>query len=458
MTTGLVLIVAALVLGGVIATVGDRLGTRVGKARLSLFNLRPRQTATLITIITGIVISASTFGLLFAVSDQLRTGVFELNEIQDNLKSARDELKETADQKTQAESRLKTARRQQNTAQRRLERTNQSLKAAIAQQTASQNQLKSAEQRLSESQNQFRQAQQLLGSVSQQAAKLRSEIQALQTDRQALIQQRNEVRGQIAQRDQDIAERDQAIRSREAQLKDLETQIAFLDQQKVSLEREYEDLRRGNVTLFRNQTLAWGVLRVDQPDAAPQAIAQLLQRANQLVSQIIKPGTSDSSRQVIRISATEVDQLASQIASGQDYVVRVMSAGNYVVGEPCVLAGEACVDVVATAAPNQVVFRQGEVIAATTVNASTMSPPKLTERMLLLIAAAQFRARQAGILDDTVSIAGNQRQSILDFITQLQQSQGELEVKAVAAEDGYIAGAQIELIAVQDGQILFRTN
>ena len=93
MTTGLVLIVAILVLGGVIATVGDRLGTRVGKARLSLFNLRPRQTATLITIITGIVISASTFGLLFAVSDQLRTGVFELGKIQNNLKEARDELK-----------------------------------------------------------------------------------------------------------------------------------------------------------------------------------------------------------------------------------------------------------------------------------------------------------------------------------------------------------------------------
>ncbi|XGB38754.1 MAG: DUF3084 domain-containing protein [Cyanobacteria bacterium LVE1205-1] len=41
MSTGYVLVFAILVLGGVIATVGDRLGTRVGKARLSLFNLRP---------------------------------------------------------------------------------------------------------------------------------------------------------------------------------------------------------------------------------------------------------------------------------------------------------------------------------------------------------------------------------------------------------------------------------
>ena len=41
MTTGYILILATLLLGGVIATVGDRLGTKVGKARLSLFNLRP---------------------------------------------------------------------------------------------------------------------------------------------------------------------------------------------------------------------------------------------------------------------------------------------------------------------------------------------------------------------------------------------------------------------------------
>jgi uncharacterized protein (DUF3084 family) len=457
MTTGLVLIVAVLVLGGVIATVGDRLGTRVGKARLSLFKLRPRQTATLITIITGIVISASTFGMLFAVSDQLRTGVFELGKIQNNLKEARDELKNTATEKERIEARLKTARKQQNAAQRQLEQTNDSLKQAVTQQAQTQAQLQSTQQRLNQSQTQFRQAQQLLATVSQQAGKLRSEIQALQTDRQNLIQQQAEVQGQIAQRDQEIARRNQEISSRETQLKDLETQIAFLDQQKNSLEREYEDLRRGNVTLFRNQTLAWGVVRVDQPEAAPKAVDQLLQRANQLAAQILQPGTSRTDQQVIRITTEQVTQLTSQIASGKDYVVRVMAAGNYVVGEPCVLAGEACVDVIATAAPNQRLFQQGEVIATTTINASTMQSQTLAERIFLLIAAAQFRSRQAGILDDTVTIAGNQRQAVLDFIAQVQQSANDLEVQVIAAEDVYTAGARLKLVALQNGQVLFES-
>ena len=66
MATGYILIAAILILGGVIATVGDRIGTRVGKARLSLFNLRPKKTAVIVTIFTGGLISASSLAILFA--------------------------------------------------------------------------------------------------------------------------------------------------------------------------------------------------------------------------------------------------------------------------------------------------------------------------------------------------------------------------------------------------------
>jgi uncharacterized protein (DUF3084 family) len=161
---------------------------------------------------------------------------------------------------------------------------------------------------------------------------------------------------------------------------------------------------------------------------------------------------------VIRITNSQVEQLANQISDGKDYVVRVSSAGNYVVGEPCVLAGDPCIDVVATAAPNQIVFRQGEVIATTTVNPGSMDTQAIGERVLLLIAAAQFRSRQAGILDDTVRIADNRRETIVNFINKLHEGSDAIEVQAVAAEDAYTAGAHIELVAVQNGQVLFRTS
>ncbi len=91
--TGWLLIFSLLILGGVLSTLGDRLGSRVGKARLSVFNLRPRSTAVLITVLTGSLISAVSFGFMLLVSRQLRVGLFELSDLELRLKSSREALK-----------------------------------------------------------------------------------------------------------------------------------------------------------------------------------------------------------------------------------------------------------------------------------------------------------------------------------------------------------------------------
>ena len=91
--SGWLLILALLVLGGVLSNLGDRLGSRVGKARLSLFNMRPRRTAVLITVLTGSLISALSLGLLLLVSRQLRVGLFELDDLQARLRDNRRSLK-----------------------------------------------------------------------------------------------------------------------------------------------------------------------------------------------------------------------------------------------------------------------------------------------------------------------------------------------------------------------------
>ncbi len=87
--TGWLLIIALLLLGGVLSTFGDRLGSKVGKARLSIFNLRPRTTAVLITVLTGSFISALSLGFLLLVSRQLRVGLFALDDLQTKLRVSR---------------------------------------------------------------------------------------------------------------------------------------------------------------------------------------------------------------------------------------------------------------------------------------------------------------------------------------------------------------------------------
>ena len=71
-----ILIIFLILLGGSIAPFGDMLGSKIGKARFSILKLRPKKTATIVTIITGGFISAISIGLLLLVSEEFRQRLF----------------------------------------------------------------------------------------------------------------------------------------------------------------------------------------------------------------------------------------------------------------------------------------------------------------------------------------------------------------------------------------------
>jgi uncharacterized protein (DUF3084 family) len=453
MTTGFFLIISILILGGVIATAGDRIGMKVGKSRLSLFNLRPRQTATLITILTGGVISASTLGILFAMSDQLRRGVFDLEEIQAELETARDELTtaeadlNTAEiEKRQIERELARARADRRDARQRLQNINKFLNEAIARQDQTQRELQRVE-------SNFESAQQRLQEVSQETRTLQAEIVALEQESREIIEDRDR---QIAVREEEIAEKG-------AQLQSLEVQRARLTQELFALEREIQALREGSVALLNNQVLAAGVVRISEASEAPQVVDQLLRRANQLVLQELLPGTSSVRAQVIQITNTEVERLLDTLQPGNEYVVRILAGSNYLVGEPCVVAGQTCIQVTANAVPNLLLFQPNEVIAATTVESAVRSQEELAEKLEFLIAATQFRAKQAGVLGDSIRISDNQEEAITYFFEKFtahqQTSTQDLTVRAIATQPIFTTGPlSIKIDAIQSGTTLFSTD
>jgi uncharacterized protein (DUF3084 family) len=478
MSTGFIWIAAILILGGVIATVGDRLGTRIGKARLSLFKLRPRHTATVVTILTGSIVSASTLGVLLALDKQLRTGIFEIERIQKELHRKREQLDTTRQQLeasnqelTQARAEQKAqqieAQKQQAAAQKRLAEINQSFRAALIRQIKTQAQLNRTKSQLSQLTSQYQQAQARLKTVSQQASKLRVEIQQRQRELQKLVAQRNELQAKIAQRDQEIAtldreirqrdrgiaERNQIIARREIRLKELERQQEYLEQEAQLLERNLQVLRQGNVALFRGQVLAARVVRIVKPSAARPAVEQILREANRNATQLTQPGVDDVTDRVVKISEAQVERLIEQIDDGRDYVVRILVANNYVVGEKSV-------QVFADVALNQLIFKAGDVLAAIAADPRNMKPEEVRQRVELLLGATKFRAQRSGIImADTIQIGDNRIQTLIRFFEQLQQYDQAVELKAIAAQNTYTSGPlRVELIAVQDGQVVFSTN
>ena len=92
---GISLIFVIVVTGGLIAFFGDRIGTRVGKRRMSLWGLRPRYTSIIITIVTGILIAGATMGVLTVISYDVRTALFGM----EALKKQTSELSVAVEQK-----------------------------------------------------------------------------------------------------------------------------------------------------------------------------------------------------------------------------------------------------------------------------------------------------------------------------------------------------------------------
>ncbi|MEH2349978.1 MAG: DUF3084 domain-containing protein [Nostoc sp.] len=496
MTTGYILIAAILILGGVIATVGDRIGTRVGKARLSLFKLRPKNTAVVVTIFTGGLISASTLGILFAADEGLRKGVFELEDIQTDLRQKREQLKTAETQKSQVESELNQARVAQTKAQQDLQAINKSLQAAnakqlqtqaqlnrtISQQAQTQTQLQRTQGQLGQVVTQYQKAIAELQSVSTQRKELQAAVELLKTERQRLYaeakkaideaktaidkrdrelanrQEAIEVRDQkigqldqlIQKRNVEVAAREEVIAKRESRLKELEAQQEQLELEVARLEKYYQsyrDLRLGKLALVRGQVLSAAVIRVTQPAAARQAVVQLLQEANRNANlELSEPGANPANVELLRVTQDRVDQLSKQISDGQEYVVRIFSAGNYV-------RGEKQIEFFADTARNQLVFSGGAVLATTTADSKTMTSYQLQQRLEILISASQFRARNAGIIEN-VQVEG----TFLRFVAQLRQYNQPLEIKAIAAEDTYTAGPlRVKLVAIVNGQIIFST-
>jgi len=81
----LILISIVIIISGLIAFVGDWVGFKIGKKRVTIFGLRPHSTAIFITIISGILIAIITVSILAISSNDVRTALFGMEELKGKL-------------------------------------------------------------------------------------------------------------------------------------------------------------------------------------------------------------------------------------------------------------------------------------------------------------------------------------------------------------------------------------
>ncbi len=353
--SGWLLILALLVLGGVLSTLGDRLGSRVGKARLSLFNLRPRKTAVVITVLTGSLISAVSLALMLLVSERLRMGLFQLDQIQDRLRDSRAALQRNKGELQRTRGELERSRLDLTTAERRRDQ-------ALASQRRAQTQLLAAERRVDT---------------------LRRELQPLQAERVRLEAER-------ARLTREVRGRDAEIRRTEAELASVRRRIAAGAKELKDLETNVIALRRGDVVIASGQPLATAKVLLQRPDQAKQVIDALLQESNRAAFQLLLPGQAPN-RQILLVPRSDITRLESLLGTPGTWVVSIRSAANVLLGETQVLAFP-------DLRPNRQVVEQGEVLSRTALEPDVRELDAVRSRLNLLLAAAFAKVQRQGTL------------------------------------------------------------
>jgi len=78
---GIGLVILIMLVAGLVAYVGDRVGHRVGRRRLTLFGLRPRYTSTIFAVGTGMLIALAVTLIALLLSYDVRTAFFRLDQL-----------------------------------------------------------------------------------------------------------------------------------------------------------------------------------------------------------------------------------------------------------------------------------------------------------------------------------------------------------------------------------------
>jgi len=94
---GALLIPVLILLSGAIALVGNAVGRTIGRRRLSIFGLRPRYTAQVITVLTGMLITVTTLLVVLTFSQEARVALFRLNEVLQETRRLEEEIRKQED-------------------------------------------------------------------------------------------------------------------------------------------------------------------------------------------------------------------------------------------------------------------------------------------------------------------------------------------------------------------------
>ncbi len=401
---GIYLILVMIVTGGAIAFIGDKLGTKIGKKRLSIFGLRPRHTSMIVTVVTGCLITGLSIGFMALISENVRTALFGMEELRQTMDATFKELDDATENLLVAQSEFEKA----NANLRESKEEIIALKSEQEELRAESDRLKEGNERLEATNSALAaQNENLLGTNA-----------ALEEDNKKL----GDFNVTLTADNEKLSLNNEQLSSDNEKLS---ADNSELEERNKNLREGIIAIREGDITLRAGEVLASGIIKGGRnAEEISEDINSLAETATQNLIQRFG-GDEDNS---VWIYQPELHRIIEEIEkSGRDMVLRITAAGNMVRGEP--------VRSKLAIYPNELIFKKNELVLAKNYKIDGENSPEIILQDFLT--EINRTAIEKGILSDPLtgsvgSMDGTQLYEIFDSIS---TAKGKILLKATAREE-----------------------
>lgn len=303
MESGWFMLIVLAVMGGLIAYLGDKIGSKVGKRKIKLMGLRPKYTSILVTIMTGISIAVVTLGVMSVLSENVRVALFGMNKLRQQqhvLEEQRDRLLAEAD---------------------KLAREMQEKNDLLAD-----NELKLASQE-----------EQLDGANDRLRLTL-LDLEQVQAARDDASAQLGIVQTAFNQANADLATAQGEIEELEHTKAGLTKTVAALDERNRLLNESMLTVREGTVLFRVGEVLSSSVLTAGQhQDETRSQLSGIMVNINNMIRQRLN--ITDEKAVLLYISPDEFERTVQELSNSpkSSKLIRVTAAGNIITGEPALV-------------------------------------------------------------------------------------------------------------------------
>ncbi len=343
------LILSLIGASAIVAYVGDVVGMRIGKRRISLFGLRPRYTSSFITVLTGILITVVTLWFLSMTSETVRTALFSMKFVQRQI--------------TQLTSQLQGSRQELQEMEFKL--------------FASQEDLQKKQSELKAAQDKFE-------AVLAQLAQSRKDLK-VQADRSEAVEaERVRLEGEL--------------KGLEAKRASLEKSVASLRSEMESLKKGLEQVREGRIIVLAKEVLGQVPLPAKSgKEAVKQALKTLVEQAR--VELALRSGLKPEQVRILSETENELENPDPFTGKAERLVLRLVAGSNAVREEPVLVSLES--------QESRLVFRKGQVLGKKRIAVALKREDAERELFVLLREVNTLSVKEGVIPDPLRGTVGN---------------------------------------------------